>query len=86
MQVLRSSAWRSNGAAFGNESLSQELVAEVREWAKRLALEAPHYLRPSAQLTFATDPKDCLTILERAVSWSAEKLYGVEGQGPFDEF
>ena len=73
-------------ATFAQESLSQELVAEVREWAKRLALEAPPYLRPSAQLTFATDPKDCLTILERAVSWSAEKLYGVEGQGPFDEF
>jgi len=40
----------------------------------------------TVQLTFATDPKDCLTILERAVSWSAEKLYGVEDQGPFDEF
>ena len=73
-------------AMFGNESLSQEVVADVREWTKRLSLEAPQYLHPSAQLTFATDPKDCLTILERAVSWSAEKLYGVEGQGPFDEF
>ena len=73
-------------AAFANESLGQELVAEVREWAKRLTREAPPYLRPNAQLTFATDPTDCLVILERAVSWSAEKLYGVEGQGPFDEF
>jgi hypothetical protein len=73
-------------ASFTNEPLSQESIAAVREWAKRLASEAPDYLRPSAQLTFATDPKDCLTILERAVSWSAEKLYGVEGQGPFDEF
>jgi hypothetical protein len=73
-------------ASFTNEPLSQESIAAVREWAQRLAREAPDYLRPNAQLTFATDPKDCLIILERAVSWSAEKLYGVEGQGPFDEF
>ena len=73
-------------AVFANESLGQELVAEVRDWAQRLTREAPPYLSPNAQLTFATDPIDCLVILERAVSWSAEKLYGVEGQGPFDEF
>lgn len=73
-------------SSFTSESLSQESIATVREWAKRLASEAPDYLRPNAQLTFATDPKDCLIILERAVSWSAEKLYGVVGQGPFDEF
>ncbi len=73
-------------ASFAKESLSQELVAEVRAWAQRLAKEAPPYLRPSAQLTFATDPNDCLTLLERAISWCAERLYGVEGQGPFDEF
>jgi hypothetical protein len=24
--------------------------------------------------------------LELAVNWEAEKLYGVEGLGPFDEF
>ena len=84
--VLAQQCMALKRAAFGNESLSQELVAEVREWAKRLSLEAPPYLRPSAQLTFATAPQDCLTILERAVSWSAEKLYDVAGQGPFDEF
>jgi hypothetical protein len=30
--------------------------------------------------------KDGLAILDRAVNWEAEKLYGVEGLGPFDEF
>lgn len=73
-------------ASFANAPLRQELVAIVRDWARRLSAEAPEYLRSGAQLTFATEPADCLTILERAVSWSAEKLYGVEGQGPFDEF
>lgn len=73
-------------AAFAKGSLSQELVASVRHWGRRLTNEAPAYLHPVAQLTFATDPKDCLIVLERAVSWSAEKLYGVEGEGPFDEF
>jgi hypothetical protein len=27
-----------------------------------------------------------LAVLELAVNWDAEKLYGVEGLGPFDEF
>lgn len=73
-------------ASFAKQSLEQELVAEVRAWAKRLATEAPAYLNPGAQLTFATDPEDCLIVLERAVSWCAEKLYNVEGEGPFDDF
>jgi hypothetical protein len=30
--------------------------------------------------------EDGLAILELAVNWEAEKLYGVEGLGPFDEF
>jgi len=25
-------------------------------------------------------------VIELAVNWEAEKLYGVEGLGPFDEF
>ena len=31
-------------------------------------------------------PADCLEVKEEAGGWEAEKLYGVEGQGPFDEF
>jgi len=30
--------------------------------------------------------EDCLAVVELAVNWEAEKLYGVEGLGPFDEF
>lgn len=31
-------------------------------------------------------PRHCLAALGNAVNWEAEKLYGVEGLGPFDEF
>ena len=47
---------------------------------------APAYLRPSAQGLLLETPSDCLEVIENAVNWEAEKLYGVEGQGPFDEF
>lgn len=73
-------------AAYASASLDQEQVAEVRAWARRLQQEAPAYLHPSAQMNLAVSPEDCLTLLERAVSWRAEILYGVEGEGPFDEF
>lgn len=73
-------------ASYAGDSLDQEQVAEVRAWSKRLQQDAPDYLRPPAQMNLAVSPEDCLTILERAVSWRAEVLYGVEGEGPFDEF
>ena len=31
-------------------------------------------------------PADCFEVIEKSVNRQAEKLYGVEGQGPFDEF
>jgi hypothetical protein len=73
-------------SAYASASLDQDQVASVRAWARRLQQEAPAYLRPSAQMNLAVSPDDCLTILERAVSWRAEVLYGVEGEGPFDDF
>ncbi len=73
-------------AAYASASLDQEQVAAVQAWSRRLQQEAPAYLRPSAQMNLAVSPEDCLTIVERAVSWRAEVLYGVEGDGPFDEF
>jgi hypothetical protein len=33
-----------------------------------------------------TTAADGLAVLELAVNWEAEKLCGVEGLGPFDEF
>jgi hypothetical protein len=62
------------------------LVSRVREIGDRLRHGAPTYLRPSAQGLLIETPSDCLELIERSVSWEAEKLYAVEGQGPFDEF
>lgn len=47
---------------------------------------APEYLRPPKQLKLISTAEDCLNIIELAVHWAVEKLYGVEGHGPFSEF
>jgi hypothetical protein len=65
---------------------ANELVAFVRDLSSKLSADAPAYLRPSAQLKLLHTAMDCLAVLELAVNWEAEKLYGVEGLGPFDEF
>lgn len=44
------------------------------------------YLQPDAQEQLLATPASCLAVIERFVNWEAEKLYGVEGLGPFDEF
>jgi len=62
------------------------LVTAVRPIEAELAASGPEYLRPGAQQKLLATAADCLAILERAVSWEAERLYGVEGLGPFDEF
>jgi hypothetical protein len=51
-----------------------------------LCSAAPVYLQPSAQGHLLETSSDCLEVIEKSVNWEAEKLYGVEGQGPFDEF
>lgn len=51
-----------------------------------VAAKAPAYLHPSAQLKLLHTAADCLAVLELAVNWETEKLYGVEGLGSFDEF
>ena len=45
---------------------------------------APEYLQPPKQLKLITSANDCLNIIE--LHWALERLYGVEGYGPFNEF
>jgi hypothetical protein len=71
---------------FEGTSPANELVSRVRELGEALRAGAPAYLRPSAQGIMLETPADCLQVIEKSVNWEAEKLYGVEGQGPFDEF
>jgi hypothetical protein len=70
---------------FASEPPGNALVAECREIAQQLE-RAPAYLRAGAQAVTYQNPDDCLQVVEQAVNWEAEKLYGVEGLGPFDEF
>ena len=53
---------------------------------RQLLAEAAAYPRPPAQQALLATPVHCPSLLELAVNWEAEKLYGVEGLGPFDEF
>lgn len=46
----------------------------------------PTYIRRPDQLVTFQKPEDCLAVLEHAVNWEAEKLCGVESDGPFDDF
>ncbi len=72
--------------SFLGEQPDQDLVVYVRLLNEELRANAPTYLQPSAQLQLVRDVDDCLGVIERAVNLEAEKLYGVEGFGPFDEF
>lgn len=51
-----------------------------------MALPTKAVFRKGGQGLLLETPADCLEVIERAVNWEAEKLYGVEGLGPFDEF
>jgi len=48
--------------------------------------QSPGVSASSAQLKLLHTAADCLAVLELAVNWEAEKLYGVEALGPFDQF
>lgn len=72
--------------ALDAKPATQELAATARQWIGELRAAAPNYLQPPAQACTLQSPEDCLAVFELAVNWHAEKLYGVEGLGPFDEF
>ena len=86
LRQLAEHAIAAKRLSFSGELPDQSLVAYVRRLNEKLNAEAPAYLRPSAQLRLVRTADDCLGVIERAVSWEAEKLYKVEGLGPFDEF
>jgi hypothetical protein len=86
LQELANLCIQAKRAEFSNTPPPNPLVARTREIAAELREGAPGYLHPSAQQVLLEAPRDCLAVLENAVNWQAEKLYGVEGLGPFDEF
>ena len=86
LQELADLCIEAKRTEFTNESPTNELVARTRSIGDELRRNAPSYLRPDAQDFLLATPRHCLAVLENAVNWAAEKLYGVEGLGPFDEF
>ncbi|MEI8079488.1 MAG: hypothetical protein WCH61_07675, partial [bacterium] len=71
---------------FTNWEPANDMAAFARTLTNELLASAPPYLRPGAQMQLLATVADCLAVVELAVNWEAEKLYGVEGRGPFDDF
>lgn len=86
LEMLAAYAMEAKGLTFTGGATPHTLAANVRDLSQQLLDFAPAYLRPSAQSILLTSAADCLHILELAVNWEAERLYGVEGLGPFDDF
>ena len=86
LRELAERAIVSKRLTFTQLNPAQELISYVRAMSEDLSSNAPAYLHAPAQLQLIRTANDCLGIIERAVNWEAEKLYGVEGEGPFDEF
>ena len=61
------------------------LVRDCQRLTERQA-DAPTYLQPDSQIVLLHTADDCLAIVELAINWVVERLYGVEGLGPFNEF
>ncbi len=87
LRTLTETAVELKRLHFTNQEPGNEMAAFVRATlASGLLAAAPSYLRPGAQMQLLATVEDCLAVVELAVNWEAEKLYGVEGLGPFDEF
>jgi len=86
LQQLAERAMEAKRLTFTGGDAPHALVAFARNLSADLLAHAPAYLHPPAQQRLLATPADCLEVIELAVNWEAEKLYGVEGRGPFDEF
>lgn len=85
LETLAKRAIEAKELTFKKTQPPEELIAYCLKLAEKQK-SAPEYLRPSKQLKLITTADDCLNIIELAVHWAVEKLYGVEGYGPFNEF
>jgi hypothetical protein len=83
---LATHAIETRRAIFNGQTPSNDLTAFVRDVSRSLMSGAPKYLRPNAQTLLLETAQDCLDTIQLAVNWEAERLFGVEGLGPFDEF
>ena len=85
LETLAMKAVEAKKLTFTKMQSARELVDFCRGLAENQKY-APEYLRPSKQLKLISTADDCLNIIELSVHWAVERLYGVEGHGPFNEF
>jgi len=85
LETLAKRAVEAKELTLRKQDPSPELIKSCRQLAKEQQ-RAPKYLEPRPQMLLLDSSEDCLHAIELAVQWEVEKLYGVEGKGPFDEF
>jgi len=85
-ESLAELAMEAKRSQFAGQQPAHELARKVRLLAEELGRGAPAYLKPSPQQQLLATPESCLAVIELAINWEAERLYGVEGGGPFGEF
>jgi hypothetical protein len=76
LEAFAQKAIEAKELTFKRAQPSKELI----DFCQMLAAKqksAPEYLRLPKQLKLITTADDCLNIIELAVHWAVEKLYGV---------
>jgi hypothetical protein len=85
LECLANLAIEAKELSLEDEEPTVPLVRECQkltEWQKT----APTYLQPDSQMVLLHTADHCLAIVELAINWAVERLYGAEGLGPFNEF
>jgi hypothetical protein len=85
LETLAMKAFEAKELIFAKLQPLTELVDFCQGLAENQKC-APEYLRPPKQLKLISTAENCLNIIELAVHWAVERLYGVEGHGPYNEF
>jgi hypothetical protein len=85
LEMLAKRAVEAKELTLKKQDPSAELINDSRQLVKEQQ-HAPKYLQPKPQLLLLNSSEECLHAVELAIQWEVEKLYGVEGMGPFDEF
>jgi hypothetical protein len=85
IETLAETAVAAKRLVLDDKAPSAELLLKSKKLAAKLQ-SAPLYLRPAPQMSLVTSAGDCLKIAELSINWAVERLYGIEGLGPFNEF
>ncbi len=85
LDTLSQWAFKAKQLSLDEKDPTAELVSFCRKLSQKQSA-APSYLQPDQQLCMFQTADDCLTAIEFASNWAVERLYGVEGLGPFSEF